>query len=83
VSTLPSFSLHSDGEIGGGNECRESKANGFVFILEQFMDLELRKFNLVAIDCRSHGGTIGDVPEGYDFIVRLSPLSLSSRSLQF
>jgi pimeloyl-ACP methyl ester carboxylesterase len=32
----------------------------------QFGDPSIRRFNLVAVDLRSHGETSGPVPEGYD-----------------
>ncbi|ESK89664.1 alpha beta hydrolase fold protein [Moniliophthora roreri MCA 2997] len=34
--------------------------------ISQFGDPSIRKFNLVAIDLRSHGESSGPVPEGYD-----------------
>ena len=31
----------------------------------QFSDPNMRRFNLVALDARLHGKTVGDVPEGF------------------
>lgn len=34
-------------------------------LIAQFVDLRLRRFNLIALDSRGHGETIGDVPATY------------------